>query len=143
MSFNSWSTQVGAKYKVVDLGFGTPYVLGTLQRSQTTLFKFRDETMSTMSANQKSLVGLRLGGGMLIPAGSGLTIDAHLSELFGVLPVQTNIGALVKYEVAPDIGVLTGSELYLKHVDLTSGGIDVSISETEITLVAGVVYSGL
>ena len=96
-----------------------------------------------MTADQQTLFGLRVGGGLVIPVGSGMELDVHLSELFGILPVQTNIGALFFYEMAPDLNLMAGTELYLKHVDLKSGGIDVSINETEISLVAGVSYSGL
>jgi len=140
MSFNSWASKLGVKYSLGDLGFGTPYLMGALQRSQTTLFKFKstDLTNNTMEASQQGLFGTSIGGGLIIPAGSTITIDAHLSELFALLPVHTNVGTLVYSEVTPDIQIMAGLEFDFKHVSLQSGNIDVGINETEISIVAGV-----
>jgi len=139
MSFNSWSSKFGVKYRLGELGFGTPYIVGALQGSQTTLFKFKSKELAnnTMEASRQGLFGASIGGGLVMPAGSNILIDAHISELFAMLPVQTNIGALVYTEVTPSIEVMTGLEFDFKHVSLKSGNIDVGINETEISLVAG------
>ena len=143
ISYTAWSFQVGAKYKLQEMGFGQPYVIGTLQRAHNSLFKFRDESMTTMRATHQSLIGARVGAGVLTSPAPGITLDVHLSELLNPMPAMTHFGAIASKEVAPDIRAMAGLELYHKHVSLTSSGVDVDISDLDIGVVAGVAYVGL
>ena len=143
ISYTAWSFQVGAKYKLEEMGFGQPYVIGTLQRAHNSLFKFRDESMTTMRATHQSLIGARIGAGVLTSPAPGLTLDVHLSELLNPMPAMTHFGAIASKEVATDIRAMAGLELYHKHVALTSSGVDVDISDLDIGVVAGVAYVGL
>jgi hypothetical protein len=151
-SFTSWSIAVGAKYKLGDLDFGTPYALGMLQRAQTTLFKYAIKTgedgeevldSGTMEADQKGLFGVRLGGGLVMDLPSDLKLDVQISELLNPNPVATHLGATVFKPVANDLNLLGGLDLDFKHVGMTSSGMEVKVSEFELGLVAGVQYTGL
>jgi len=143
ISYTAWSFQVGAKYKLQEMGFGQPYLIGTIQRAHNSLFKFRDESMTTMRATHQSLIGARIGGGVITTPSPGITLDVHLSELLNPMPVMTHFGAIATKEVAPDISAMAGLELYHKHVSLTSSGVDVDIGDMDVGVVAGVKYMGL
>jgi len=139
-SFTSWSSELGAKYKLNMLNFGQPYGLATLQRIQSTLFKIIE---GEVVPNQKSIVGSRIGGGLLLELPSDIRLDVQVSELFNPYPIATHIGARGLYNIGTDLDFMGGLDMDLKRVDMTSGGIDVSVSELELGLVVGLSYSGL
>ena len=143
ISYTAWSAQVGAKYKLQPMSFGQPYAIGTLQRAHNSLFKFRDATMLTMRATHQSLIGARVGGGLIMASTPDVSLDLSLSELFNPMPVMTQFGAVASKELQTDLSAMAGLEMFHKHVSMTSSGVDVDISALELSIIAGVKYTGL
>jgi hypothetical protein len=96
-----------------------------------------------MIADQKSLFGARIGGGLVMNLPSDLKLDVQLSELFNPNPVATHLGTTAFYPLANDLNLMGGLDMDFKHVGMTSSGMEVNVSEFELGLVAGVQYTGL
>ena len=166
--YNNWSAQAGARYALSVAPDLSPFISATIQRTQTSVFRFvetedgtsddsgdsdddeadTEDSTSENGINQfapavESLYGLRVGGGIQMELPSDLLLIAELSELFGPYPIATHLGATVYKEIGVDWNLRGGLDMDFKHVAMSIDGVPLKVRDTEIAFSVGVDYIGL
>ena len=164
--YSNWSAQAGIQYALDTAPDWSPFISGTVHRTQTSIFRFVDtseESNSTEEEDEESddsdaegtgnlnqfapaveaLYGVLIGGGIQRYISNDLLLVAAISELFAPYPIATEIRGSVSRELNSDWSVRGGIDLNIKHVGMSINGVPLKVRDTEASFSAGVVYRGL